>query len=222
MAEGTTFSVVNKEISEVVSDAEDWNGGEGGGGISHYLPTLEEMDSGDSKPRTNMFLRTRAMDTSRRPLSQNRASRKFFTVSKRPNEVQDMVESQELQNVCSWQVDLTSRVCSKGSVVGQKRMGGSSFMDRSFKIPTNVRLPEAGVESKTMEQLGNRDPAAKQSNVRINSREDGTTVITASHHQRDEHQSKRVKGNKGWGNNFVRLNLKVGMTHIDGMVCTWC
>ena len=222
MAEGTTFSVVNEEISEVVSDAEDWNGGEGGGGISHYLPTLEEMDSGDSKPRTNMFLRTRTMDTSRRPLSQNSASRKLFTVSKRPNEVQDVVESQELQNVCSWQVDLTSTVCSNGSVAGQKRMGGSSFMDRSFKIPTNVRLPEAGVESKTREQLSNnRGPAAKQSNVRINSREDGTTVITASHHQRDEQQSKRVKGNKGWGNNFVRLNLKVRMTHID-MVCTWC
>jgi hypothetical protein len=41
-------------------------------------------------------------------------------------------------------------------------------------------------------------------------REDGATVITASHNQgKSRDDPVKVKGNNGWGNNFVRLNLKV-------------
>jgi hypothetical protein len=83
---------------------------------------------------------------------------------------------------------------------------------RSFKISKNVKVPS---KSKPREGRANECNASashgvsKNSNVRINTRGDGAMVITSSHSKKDQEESKRAKGNNGWGNNFIRLNLKV-------------
>lgn len=211
MEEGTQIRESDDNVSIVVSDTEDWGGDEVVREVLHYLPTTEQ-DISESKPSTNIFLRSSELKSRKSP-TLGPSARKLKPVPKLKTEVPSSpAMPQKMQKLCSWEVDLASRVERKGHVTDGKRLLGSSFVGRSFKVPKNVTAPSEGEPGDTSAQQCNEGSSlgvSKDSNIRINSREDGTTVVTASHNQREQEEPKRVKGNMGWGNNFVRLDLKV-------------
>ena len=215
MTAGTPLSESNQEFSIVLSDAEDWDGDDVVRGESHYLPTTEQ-DTNESKPNTNLFLRTGVLSTSRRRSALGTTARKFDSGPKLKSAVQDSTAThQDIQKLCSWEIDLAPAVEVKEFASGEKRIAQYSFVGRSFKLPKDVpskRKPEKSKSEMTWANECNASSShgiSQNSNVRVNTREDGAMVITSSHSKKDQEESKRAKGNNGWGNNFVRLNLKV-------------
>lgn len=214
MKEGAAFSPQGKSFSGIRSDEEDWAEDEPADGVSHYLPT-KEVEACKDNTNTNMFLRTGRQKAGRRSYSSKIYSRKFYT-GPNCNDKEEILkaDSQEVIRVCTWEVDQTSNgLNNRATNTSEKRLAGLSFLNRPFKIaksfkgsPEGLEVVQTEVEGENQNSLGG---VCKPSTVRIHSRDDGTTVITASHQQKDKNDSKRSKGNAGWGKNFVRLNLKV-------------
>lgn len=117
----------------------------------------------------------------------------------------------------SWEVDVSKSKTS--NTRGSRKIAKHSFLDKDPSIlDAKLRRERKNKREIVVEARGSVVPgdrlqariAREASTIRMHKRDDGATVITASHNgDNNREEPVKVKGNEGWGNNFVRLNLKV-------------
>lgn len=206
MTEASDFSPISNSCSQIFSDAEDWDESEVKGKGVHCLP-LAELDPAQDLSDTNKFLRKGGLSSKKGSSVRTKYARKFFTDPKKLKELKD---GRDTCHIYAREVELTPSSCNSNLV--ENKVVGSSFLDRPYKKLRDAKISSNTHSTKSIcdKEISKVLPElSEKSNIRINSREDGTTVITSSHPGRDQEASRRPKGNSGWGNNFVRLNLKV-------------
>lgn len=191
----------------IVSDSEDW---------AEYDSNPFSSSKKDEGEERNVFLRDRSWLKDRRRelyIGEKRSKYQCQLDKDSSPPFQENDTSNTPVPGLSWEVDLsrskaTVRSCSR-------KIAKHSFLDKDPKVldaklerERSVNVDFGVKPSAAVFPQGKQ--AAEASAVRMCTREDGATVITASHKKADNRDDPvKVKGNNGWGNNFVRLNLKV-------------
>lgn len=194
----------------IISDSEDWADCD-----SIPFASSKKDECQFQGRESNVFLRKRSwLRDSKRELPMNEKSSNHqcqLEKDSRPALQENDTSSAPVPGL-SWEVDLSTSKASFRSC--SRKLAKHSFLDRDPSV-LDARLER---ETKVNRDIGLKpsttDPQGKQAGetrkVTMCKRDDGATVITASHkHEKTRDEPVKVKGNDGWGNNFVRLNLKV-------------
>jgi len=202
--------------SQVLSDSEDWVGFE----AQSVVHTAENDDCNVQARNSNSFLR-RGKPARPRGAGRSTFSRKLFIGQPKCTELQAEIDQPSGNDQKSpWDADITEHACHRvNSQVQMKRVAAPSFLDKPIKAlkpafepcsPRNVNETNS-VQDKIAIGKNEFDEKPSTHVTTLNTRDDGATIITASYKKIEQplSYSKKVKDNIGWGNNFVRINLKV-------------